>query len=595
MAETPRLRGSRLAAALVLLLAAGPFASAQGGVDRGATLEGVEVRAWCPWPDATNKGYYPIYVELANGSDRPRRVELFGRGSAGIGTSIECWRELAPGERVRTELLAPAWGAQHYWWQSNYRMRVRVAGEQRELGQVGPERSHLEGVHAVLYLTPRQLEAGQAERWSDELGYEQITDRSAGGDVSNVRLQPLLFEDMPGRYEVYTSLDLAVLDTAAGLPPPERLATLLAWARAGGTVALFGPGATELARSVPQLAPWLEPRFGLQAWESTRSWSYGMGRVLVGDAAAGAFPTQEQRGAIHWTLHRPTSPVPDDTAQRRAGIAAEPPSIPGLGQLPYRTFVVLLVLFALLIGPVNFIWVKKLNRPALLLLTIPGVAFAAALGLLLYGMLHQGIDVKTASESVTVLDQRLRRAASCETRQLFVGLMAGAGLRPSAGTAVFPLSSGWGRRNAEQYVIGQTGGLVLTGDFLPSRRPVHQVILVERSSRLRLEVVAGDGGLRVENGLDAEVLRLYVRDADGGFHELDGPLGRGEAGTLRPLDDAGRGYAELASGFAAPAHSYYVAELAENPFRDDCGIETREYVGRHRVLGVLAAPGEEGR
>ena len=98
----------------------------------------------------------------------------------------------------------------------------------------------------------------------------------------------------------------------------------------------------------------------------------------------------------------------------------------------------LLVAFAVLIGPVNLVFLKRIRRPALLLVTIPLLSAAASVGLLLYGIFYQGLDTKAARQSLTVLDQRSHHADTIERRKLFVGLSPGRGLRPGAATAVVP-------------------------------------------------------------------------------------------------------------------------------------------------------------
>ena len=53
------------------------------------------------------------------------------------------------------------------------------------------------------------------------------------------------------------------------------------------------------------------------------------------------------------------------------------------------------------------------------------ISIISSIGILTYGVLHQGIDIKAASRSLTILDQRNHNATTVEQRTTFVGLSPG--------------------------------------------------------------------------------------------------------------------------------------------------------------------------
>jgi hypothetical protein len=278
------------------------------------------------------------------------------------------------------------------------------------------------------------------------------------------------------------------------------------------------------------------------------------------------------------------------------------PAIPGLARLPYRAFAGLLILFALVIGPVNFLAVKKRKNPALLLLTIPAIALVTTVSLLAYGILFQGVDVKSASYSIAVLDQREHRSACVESRQFFAGLAPAAGLALGPGTIVHaePLGGPYSRSDRRRLEVEHEGGTLLSGDYLPSRKATTQVLAVERAERARLDVRKSGAALQVSNNLGVGIEELVVRDPEGAFHVLEGPLPAGASAELRApaspqalsaaLNDAQHQSFPFTPTSAAPdppPPGCYLARLATGPFRDTCGIETNELAGAHVVLGVL--------
>jgi hypothetical protein len=249
----------------------------------------------------------------------------------------------------------------------------------------------------------------------------------------------------------------------------------------------------------------------------------------------------------------------------------------------------------------------------LLLLTIPALALVCSLLLLVWGISSQGLDVKTASYTWTVLDQREHRAATVEKRTLFAGLPRAAGLRPSAGTSCYDVSGPDGPGGPEQrrgapppgtggaVRVDETDGLLLAGRFLPARREITQVILSERAARGRLEVRREGDAFVVHNGLEEPLADLVLRDARGDYHVRREELAPGASAQLAAEPE--RAASELAerqllrqAGELWPlVPATWTARLARNAFGDDCGLETRETFGRHFVLGVLDLEDEAWR
>src|SRR6185503_19938000 len=134
----------------------------------------------------------------------------------------------------------------------------------------------------------------------------------------------------------------------------------------------------------------------------------------------------------------------------------------------------------------------------------------------------------------------------------------------------------------------------------PSRKSTDQVLVVERAERARLDVRRSAEGLHADNNLGVSVSALLVRDPEGNFYLLEGPLAPGASAELRSPDATALSAAlndsrgdtlaltplALSSTEAVPP-GCYLARLERSPFRDDCGIETNELASSHVVLGVL--------
>ena len=177
-----------------------------------------------------------------------------------------------------------------------------------------------------------------------------------------------------------------------------------------------------------------------------------------------------------------------------------------LGLVPVKAFSLLMFMVACLLGPLNFLLVRLLKRPQLLLLTTPVLATGCTLVIIAYAGFQQGLSVKQGGFAELLLDQRSHRMASRETRAFFAGLVPRDGLRPGLGTNFFPHMPGYGFR----YVEWRGEGRQISGDLLPARKVSMQSVLTEQAERRRLEVSRSGGEVVVSNGLGASIEALVL-------------------------------------------------------------------------------------
>jgi len=415
-------------------------------------------------------------------------------------------------------------------------------------------------------------------------------------------------DSLPRGFQGYTSLNAALVDARGGLPDPERLGPLLTWVRLGGTAVVVGPDALEQLGRMGSLEGAFEERFRRVELPAGGLFSLGLGRLYVvgGPEALDLVGSEGQqvrrvvRDALLESSDNGGSAggwVPTSGLWRLSKTSL---SIPGLETLPLRAFMVLLVAFAVLIGPVNLVFLKRIRRPALLLVTIPLLSAAASVGLLLYGIFYQGLDTKAARQSLTVLDQRSQHADTIERRKLFVGLSPGRGLRPGAATAVVPENV---EGEDQRFAVDFDGGALLRGDFLPVRSETSQMVLTESKRRVHLSAQRDGSRIRVTNNLDQRVRELVLRDPDGGWHSLPTAMGSGGSAELEPmevLDGDGpdlwarpiTGGENMYRGLELPP-GCYLALLEDTAFSDECKLDLTVRLATHVVLGILPLDEDE--
>jgi len=598
------MRAERLASAGLALLALLVPAARAGG-EHSLVVDQVSIVVRTPWPDMLSRGAQPLFFEIENANPEPRHLRLALANGYGMRSDrIEKELDIGGRERVSFEIFAPVQAA----YASAYYLQAYAGGESATTPGVGASDQPNPTVRNVLVLSGEQVDASLRGRWQDDLSSEarprvatEATPAalrgvfypgrppSSGTPPDPVAVTQVLFRDLPARYEAYTSIDGVVIDAGAGLPGPDALAAIASWTRLGGRLAIFGANAPAVARTSNELAPWLEERFLVRTDSGVETYMCGQGLLLVG-ASPSVLVAQAQSRALNHAMEASADWIPKNGPTRGKGAAIQ---LLGL-ELPYRSLTLILLLFAVVIGPVNFYLVRRTGKPVLLLVTVPAIALVFSIGLFAYGALAQGLDLRASAATFALLDQSAHRSSTAEVRMFFAGLSAGDGLAPGPGASAWPEASLGDYRERRSYSIAFDQGTLLAGDYLPVRTPVRQTFLVDRPCRLRVDVRREGGNFVAENGLGVTVLSLVFRDEEGKLHALQNELHAGARAALDvPADSApSRGQSEIVAADLGGAlqcvpRGSYLATLAQSPFCDRCGVEVRDAGSTHLLLGIV--------
>lgn len=535
------------------------------------------------WPGRVEKGYFPVLVDIENRGSEDQDFTLRFESSYGYNVHIEQVVPLKRGERREVEVLLPAFVDSS----PNFSMQVLLDNGISDCysSAIGPY-DVARGSQVVLLVQDRAPEAGELERWVSDLGI--------GAD----QLAIVSPDQLAQSWGAYSSLDLVLVDTRAGLPSDAELAPLMRWVRTGGAVVFRGPGVKTLAQSREQLSPYAQERHSLRPTLERRMVK-GLDGFAVG---GGVMVLQEEEMAADRLLESATLVaqevpqqrwIPDSTNTFRVAR----PQIPGVGVIPSGRFALLLFGVGMLLGPINVVLIRGLKRSAAMLVTTPILATLSAVGILAYGVASTGLGAQSASYSVTYLDQAAQTATVQEVRQIYLGAAIGGGLRPGAGFYDFPSRLDYD----ESFEIRiDDEGRQVSGGLLPSRVATTQVLVGERSSRLSLSL-SGD---EIGNNLDARLDSVVLRAADGSYWGLNAPLKAGKTATLVPMDNPdeqlaavwastmslGGGGHQYPAAYQDMAPGSYVARLDHSPFLDDEGLKLDERAGEHRVVGMLELP-----
>lgn len=559
-----RIGRHKLPHALLALL----FCPALGAQE--VTSGDVAVRILPGLPDGATHGYHEIVFLVTNHSPaRPHQVRLETPADSFAGAHLL-------GRMSRTVVVGPATSLRVVLLQPPLPLAgtgVRVAVD----GRVVPESLSFHSDHpsSRIYRTPSPG-GSSAEEVALRVLVSQRVDVDVlpeTTDTERYRAAVSPPAAWSGDWLAYSGYDGVVLAAGdlAELKGEIRDA-LRRYAESGGAVLAMGADAAVL-----ELPPAVD-ELGLAV-------SYtGFGVVMSGPQRLGA--GQLDRVARAWLR----SSAPWSLASDPRGVHQVMPVIDEI-RVPVRGLFLVVVAFAVLIGPVNLFLLSRRGRRIWLLWTVPAAALLACLAIFAYTLVDEGLLRVHRGASLTILDQRSHRAVTVAWSGYYSTLTPGGGLRFAPGVEVTPVIAwtvGAYGSSASYKTLDLTEGQHLDAGWVSARLPAYFMVRRNALRRERLRV-RRDGGLAVTNGLGAEIVALHLAGADGRLYRA----GRVAAGASGPLT----GPHGDAAGRPSSLRELYDADLPRRMRR--LREKPEDYLRPGTFLAVLAAdpflePGLEG-
>jgi hypothetical protein len=532
-------------------------------------FSGGSLQVWPPeTPFHQGEGYTPVRFTLAPtaalGADRELTVELrpsYGlRGEVGLRVTKPITIPAGSLGKVETTLLWPpsAWNGP-LWFE------VFEAGRPIQ-GLAGVINANVGGwfpgsrppTIAIVGGAALSLaaQANVTRRWQNVWQTQGMP-----GAVGPIFL-PAPVPNLPENWLEYSNVDLLCMAMADARTlaqgEPKRWRAIQDWTLAGGNLFIFGldrqwkdlselNGLLGLAAESQSVAAWkampdtipvdqnsfdsapdadepeLEPppkkrgqSSGLEGFRAPRE--YGMGQVLVSNLA-----TVADVGTELWRRITPQIGMDRLYWSARHGLTMFAKNddfyeflVPGVGLAPVTEFSILITLFAVIVGPVNFYLLRQRKRLYLLLITVPLAAAVVTAGLLAYAAIGEGLGVRVRARSVTHLDQKSGEAATWARLSYYAGVGPSDGLRFSSDTAVLPIHAYRQEETDGRRTVHWSEVQHLATGWLPARSPTQFLSIRPHRTTARLNVVVSEGKpIRVENALGAKISHLAVFDDAG--------------------------------------------------------------------------------
>jgi len=214
-----------------------------------------------------------------------------------------------------------------------------------------------------------------------------------------------------------------------------------------------------------------------------------------------------------------------------------------VGLPPIRTYRVLITVFVIAIGPLNYWLLRRYGRLHLFLFTVPLAALITSVGLLAYALMSDGLVSRVRTRSLTHLDQHSGTSATAARLSYYVGLAPSDGLTFPLDTLITPLelTPSTGGYNYRQRRMIWGDQQYLTRGWLGSRTPTQYMTVRGERSQRGLDIAPSGNntsGSRsrhvITNRLGTHIRSLIVCDEAGAWHSA-GDVGIDAQAKLVPL------------------------------------------------------------
>jgi len=271
-----------------------------------------------------------------------------------------------------------------------------------------------------------------------------------------------------------------------------------------------------------------------------------LGRALVfsGERPLGANPAPAEDVA-NWTWAMNSTGSERLISKKRQGASTSDDNpdfwklmIPGVGRAPVTAFRVLITIFVVAIGPVNYLVLRRKRKLHLLLAVVPITAIAVTLGLFAYALFTDGLHVRVRPRSFTSIDQSRQHAASWARTTYYAGLSPSGGLQFEDDTMIMPIEPSAGPSGAgSRRLIWEGDRQRFANGWLASRTPTQYLSMRSRPSTNGLRIKPSPSGETpsITNGLGTEILHLVICDEQGRLFTA-GETERGAECKLQPID-----------------------------------------------------------
>ncbi len=325
-----------------------------------------------------------------------------------------------------------------------------------------------------------------------------------------------------GNWIGYTGFDAVMLTAGELREAPESVRSALwRYAECGGSLLIIGAWEIPKHWRSSQISHYevedgkdSSKKLSIMVSSMTRHYNVGFGQVTLVDETGVKSIQSDQWRVIkdRWKGSRPTQTYNFNFAE----INNIFPVVDRVG-IPVRGLFIMMLVFVVLIGPINLFWLARRRKKIWMLWTVPAIAMVTCLAITGFALFSEGFSATSRTEALTILDESSHRASTIGWMGFYTPMTPSEGLRLSYDTEVSPVvtwnyySQGRGERT-----IDFSNDQLLDTGWVTARVPAYFKFRKSETRRERLTIRRSDNdSLIVVNGLGADIRELWFAGRNG--------------------------------------------------------------------------------
>ena len=465
-------------------------------------------------------GYHPVRITIVNNQKIPHKVFLDFRDSTNYREGISCSSSFAftaaPGKTFTTDILVPL-SVQN----GDHGYQTFQANLSGSMGKTQGSANSVFSSAQPSVLLSDDLYSPNGSSLDTEATSRGSSGYRGGRNGFSSKFDP---KRLPDDWRAYSGFDTIMLTEAdwADVPPGPRNG-IVSWVRLGGQLVVYATGKpTAASLGLPE-----DPGFGEVRIES-----------IATDLRLDAKETVDLAYSKRTAGYRLGSITRDYVSLWPLQKAF------GEKSFNYILFVLILLAFGILVGPVNLFVFAKSGRRHRLFITTPLISIGTSLILIALIIFEDGFGGNgTRLTLMEVRPDGNQNAAFIQQEQFSrSGVMTSPSftVETPALIAQTPLASSRWARFTSGYGTGgnydlqpTSGGLFANGDWFQSRSEQGQLVTAVLPTRGRIE--ATNDPATIVSTFDFPIEMILYRDPTGQWHRGEN-IGKGKPAKLTPVD-----------------------------------------------------------
>jgi len=463
-------------------------------------------------------GFHPVRVFISNRQNIPHSINLSFHSSTDYQSSLSTSADFSfyaePGKSATYDIVVPL--APQNGYSSYQQFKVKLTGS---MGKNSHEDNVKFSTAQPLVLLSETLHTPNASALDSEVTSRGSAGYPGGSGQFSSRFSP---SQLPDDWRAFSSFDSILMTDQdwMAIPPGPRHA-ITAWLRLGGQLVIYSensPNATALGLPV-------ESSYG----------EYSIQPITRDKLNPKATVDLVNRRANKSRIAAITNDFKSTWPLQKT-----------LGEKSFNSvlFILILIAFGIIVGPVNLFIFAKSGRRHRLFITTPIISIATSLLLIVLIIFQDGFG--GTGRRLVLMEVRPdenQNAAFIHQEQFSrTGVMTSPSFSIDASALLVPVpirSSRWSRftdsyGSRGNYDIQPTGSrLFASGSWFQSRSEQGQLVTAVEPTRGRIELAKEAG--RLVSNFDFTIKTLLFRDDDGNWHRAEN-LTKGEPAKLTSID-----------------------------------------------------------